>query len=74
MILILTASIMYWSLQQKQEDNNSTPEALENGENENSLADEVSNLAINDVVPDYVSSPKVENLEPSADIEDEVAS
>lgn len=62
MVLTLTASIMYWSLQQPevnstleasvngQNETNSTLEASIDGENKTVLADEVSNLAIDNSV------------------------
>lgn len=43
MILTLTASIMFWSLQQPEDANRVAPE---DGESQTDLADEVSNLAI----------------------------
>ncbi|TKY57508.1 Fimbrin-5 protein [Spatholobus suberectus] len=59
MILILTASIMYWSLQKPEE--NVTPEASPiasvDGENETNVVDEVSNLAIDDNASENASSP-----------------
>ncbi|KAK3184469.1 hypothetical protein Dsin_031755 [Dipteronia sinensis] len=51
MILILTASIMYWSLQkpaEESEDNEVTDDSPMDGESETSLSREVSELAIND--------------------------
>jgi len=51
MILILAASIMYWSLKKPEE--NITPEASPkasvDGESETDLVDEVSHLAIDEV-------------------------
>jgi len=52
MILILTASIMHWSLK-KPEDHyhhhrEATPATPMESENEADVADEVSNLAVND--------------------------
>lgn len=46
MILILTASIMYWSLQQPED--NSIPEVTVDEENKTNLTNEISNLAIDD--------------------------
>lgn len=59
MILTLTASIMYWSLQHSEE--NSTPEASPvasaDGENDTDLiSSEVSNLAIDDNDSENASS------------------
>lgn len=60
MILTLSASIMYWSLQHSEE--NITPEAASpvasvDGEHETDLVNEVSDLAINDSASEKVSSP-----------------
>lgn len=61
MILILTASIMYWSLKKPEE--NITPEASPKAsvddENEADVVDEVSNLAIDDTASENAneSSP-----------------
>ncbi|KAF7826974.1 fimbrin-5-like [Senna tora] len=71
MILTLTASIMYWSLQQPED--NGTPEASGEGVKENNLAKEVSNLAIDDTVSENATSLEDGNLEPSAEIENEAA-
>ncbi|KAH7533438.1 hypothetical protein FEM48_Zijuj04G0130600 [Ziziphus jujuba var. spinosa] len=81
MILILTASIMYWSLLQPAGESDSTPDTPnESNENETGLAGEVSNLAINDSASDTVGSPedgneqsphKSENDEPSDNVENE---
>ncbi|XP_028803156.1 fimbrin-5 [Neltuma alba] len=46
MILMLTASIMYWSLQQPED--NGIPEVTVDEENKTNLANEVSDLAIDD--------------------------
>ncbi|XP_061344104.1 fimbrin-5 [Gastrolobium bilobum] len=59
MMLILAASIMYWSLQQPEE--NVTPEAASpvasvEGENETDVVNEVSNLAIDDTAAENASS------------------
>ncbi|KAL2582345.1 hypothetical protein GLYMA_14G005200v4 [Glycine max] len=58
MILILTASIMYWSLKKPEE--NITPEASPkasvDGESETDVVDEVSNLAIDDTTSENASS------------------
>lgn len=50
MILTLTASIMYWSLQNSEENNTpeASPAASADGEHESDVVDEVSNLAIDD--------------------------
>lgn len=48
MILILTASIMYWSLQKPEERNNLGAPPPADGENETDVVEEVSNLAIHD--------------------------
>ena len=77
MILILTASIMYWSLQQPAEESESescpaedsnipdaSPAASVDGESETPLDGEVCNLAINDAASD--TSPEVE-IEESPD-------
>jgi plastin-1 len=83
MILILTASIMYWSLQQPAEESESesnpaedcktpdasSPAASVDGERETALASEVSNMAINDDASDSALSPKVENEESSDKVE-----
>ncbi|KAK4577120.1 hypothetical protein RGQ29_027575 [Quercus rubra] len=77
MILILTASIMYWSLQQPAEESEScpaedgnipdaSPAASVDGESETPLDGEVCNLAINDAASDTAPSdtaPEVENEE-----------
>lgn len=77
MILILTASIMYWSLQQPAEESEScpaedsnipdaSPAASVDGESETPLDGEVCNLAINDAASDSapsVTAPEVENEE-----------
>ena len=58
MILILTASIMYWSLKKPEE--NITPEASPkasvDGESETDVVDEVSNLAIDETTSENASS------------------
>ncbi|KAF5741395.1 fimbrin-like protein 2 [Tripterygium wilfordii] len=51
MILTLTASIMYWSLQQQGGESEST-QSEDNDENERDVANEVSSLSINDAVSD----------------------
>ena len=74
MILSLTASIMYWSLQQSVDESESspspsasaaTPDASPatsiNGESESSLCGEVSNLTIDDAASDTTISSQVEN-------------
>jgi plastin-1 len=81
MILILTASIMYWSLQQPAEESESSPAEESNvpdasptasvdGERETALAGEVSNLAIDDAASDTALSPEVENEESSDKVEE----
>lgn len=80
MMLILTASIMYWSLQQPAEESESnpaedsntpdaSPAASADGERETDFASEVSNMAINDAGSDSALSPKVENEESSDKVE-----
>lgn len=66
MILTLTASIMYWSLQQSVEDSDSSPSpALSvNSEDESSLGGEVSNLTIDDAASDTTVSSQFENEDP----------
>ncbi|CAK7349072.1 unnamed protein product [Dovyalis caffra] len=78
MILILTASIMYWSLQQQGDSESSaaedsdvpdaSPHVSVNGEKEEVLAGEVSNLAVDDSVSDSTESTHVE--EPSPHVEE----
>ncbi|KAK6286900.1 PREDICTED: fimbrin-5 [Theobroma cacao] len=69
MMLTLTASIMYWSLQQQvaeSEDGEVPDESCvspKEGENETALAGEVSSLAIDDSVSDTALSPHVKNEE-----------
>ena len=81
MILILTASIMYWSLQQPAEESESSPAEESNvpdasptasvdGERETALAGEVSNLAIDGAASDTALSPEVENEESSDKVEE----
>jgi plastin-1 len=64
MILTLTASIMYWSLQHS--DENITPEASPvasaDGEHETVFATEVSNLSIDDDVSE--NKPEEEGSSP----------
>jgi plastin-1 len=59
MILTLSASIMYWSLLNSEE--NSTPEtspvASADGEHETDLVNEVSDLAIDDNAAENANSP-----------------
>ncbi|KAF5459489.1 hypothetical protein F2P56_023430 [Juglans regia] len=83
MILILTASIMYWSLQQPAEESESNPSEESNtpdassaasmdGDRETALASEVSNLAVNDAASDTADttpSQVVENEESSGKVE-----
>ncbi|KAF7145761.1 hypothetical protein RHSIM_Rhsim04G0015900 [Rhododendron simsii] len=66
MILTLTASIMYWSLQQSVEDSDSSPSpALSvNSEDESFLGGEVSNLTIDDAASDTTVSSQFENEDP----------
>ncbi|XP_058218826.1 fimbrin-1-like isoform X2 [Rhododendron vialii] len=67
MILTLTASIMYWNLQQPVEESESSPSlsastaASINGEDESSQSDEVSNLTMDDAASDTTVSSQVEN-------------
>ena len=75
MMLTLTASIMYWSLQQQvaeSEDGEIPDESSESpkdGENETDLAGEVSSLDIDDSVSDTTLSPQVKIDEISTKIE-----
>ncbi|KAG6658904.1 fimbrin-5 [Carya illinoinensis] len=83
MILILTASIMYWSLQQPAEESESNPSEESNtpdassaasmdGDRETALASEVSNLAVNDAASDTADTTPaqlVENEESSGKVE-----
>ncbi|KAK9285848.1 hypothetical protein L1049_025049 [Liquidambar formosana] len=82
MILTLTASIMYWSLQQPVGESESTPAegdkipdasptASMDSENETVLAGEVSNLAIDDAVSDTALSPQAGNEESSPKVKNE---
>lgn len=66
MILTLTASIMYWSLQQSVEDSDSSPSPAPsvNSEDESSLGGEVSNLTIDDAASDTTVSSQFENEDP----------
>lgn len=68
MILTLTASIMYWSLQQSVEDSDSSqsPAPSVNSEDECSLGGEVSNLTIDDAASDTTVSSQFENEDISA--------
>ncbi|KAI7743954.1 hypothetical protein M8C21_031532, partial [Ambrosia artemisiifolia] len=63
MILMLTASLMYWSLQQSKEDTESSPSSITetpegspvasvNGDDESQVSPEISNLSIDDVESD----------------------
>lgn len=81
MILILTASIMYWSLQQHTVESESSaaedsdipgasPAASTDGENEAVLADEVSNQAMDTAVSDSALTTPVDNEEPSSNVEE----
>ncbi|XP_050247859.1 fimbrin-5-like isoform X1 [Quercus robur] len=84
MILILTASIMYWSLQQPAEESESCPAEDSNipdaspassvdGESETPLDGEVCNLAINYAASDTAPSdtaPEVENEESPDKVEE----
>ncbi|KAL5581734.1 hypothetical protein UlMin_014176 [Ulmus minor] len=76
MILILTASIMYWSLQQpatesEQNSPEGSPSASVNGENEATLANNVSNLAIDDAASNATLSQQVANEQSSQETEDD---
>ena len=74
MILTLTASIMYWSLQQPGDSESSaaddsdvpaaSPPASGNGEKEEVLVAEVSNLTVDDAVSDATESTHVEEKDP----------
>ncbi|RDX62205.1 Fimbrin-5 [Mucuna pruriens] len=60
MILILTASIMYWSLKKKPEGNflrEASPVPSGEGEHETDVVEEVSNLSINDAASENAGSP-----------------
>ncbi|KAI5411704.1 hypothetical protein KIW84_056687, partial [Lathyrus oleraceus] len=58
MILTLSTSIMYWSLQNSEENSpEASPVASADGEHETDLVNEVSDLAIDDNVIVKVSSP-----------------
>ncbi|CAK8539022.1 unnamed protein product [Lathyrus sativus] len=59
MILTLSASIMYWSLQHSEENSSpeSSPVASVDGEQETDLVNEVSDLAIDDNASEKPSSP-----------------
>ncbi|KAK3014525.1 hypothetical protein RJ639_010075 [Escallonia herrerae] len=75
MILTLTASIMYWSLQQPVEESESSPSPATattpdtspapsiSGEDESSLGGDFSNLTIDDAASDTTVSSQVENEE-----------
>lgn len=77
MILTLTASIMYWSLQQQagesetgeSNDLDASPASSANGENDKVLASEISDLSINDAASDATPSPKVGKDESSEEVE-----
>ncbi|XP_062107251.1 fimbrin-5-like [Humulus lupulus] len=78
MILILTASIMYWSLQQQAAESETasdgSPAASVGSENEAVLSNEVSNMALDDLSPevgDEKSSEKAEKDEPSENVGNE---
>ncbi|KAJ6329511.1 hypothetical protein OIU77_011061 [Salix suchowensis] len=74
MILTLSASIMYWSLQQPGDSESSaaddsdvpaaSPPASGNGEKEEVLVGEVSNLTVDDAVSDATESTHVEEKDP----------
>ncbi|KAK6934527.1 Calponin homology domain [Dillenia turbinata] len=76
MILTLTASIMYWSLQQPVEETATSPPPADtttldensaqstNGEDDSSLEGEVSNLTIDETASDTTVSSEVENEDP----------
>ncbi|KAF4352057.1 hypothetical protein CsatB_020126 [Cannabis sativa] len=79
MILILTASIMYWSLQQQAADSENasdgSPTASVGSENEAVLSNEVSNMALDDLSPEVGDEKsKMEKIEPSENVENEVPS
>lgn len=62
MMLTLTASIMYWSLQQQVAESEDDEYASQTeGENETDLAGEVSGLDIDDSVSDRAQSSQAEN-------------
>ncbi|XP_022758962.1 fimbrin-5-like isoform X2 [Durio zibethinus] len=77
MMLTLTASIMYWSLQQQvaESEDGEVPDessgSPKEGENETSLSGEVSSLAIDDSVSDTALSPEAKNEEIPTNIEGE---
>nr|XP_043628042.1 fimbrin-1-like [Erigeron canadensis] len=71
MILVLTASIMYWSMQQSSDEESSplsvaeTPEASTepsvNGDDDHSLGPEISNLSMNDAASDSTVTSPIEH-------------
>ncbi|XVE72495.1 hypothetical protein DITRI_Ditri11bG0043700 [Diplodiscus trichospermus] len=69
MMLTLTASIMYWSLQQQVEESedgevpDESSVSPKEGENETALAGDVSSLVIDDSVSDAAVSPQLKNEE-----------
>ncbi|XP_056171479.1 fimbrin-5-like [Syzygium oleosum] len=77
MILTLTASIMYWSLQQQagesemgeSPDLDASPVNSANGENDKVLASEISDLSINDAASDVTHSPQLGKDESSQEFE-----
>ncbi|XP_022727933.1 fimbrin-5-like [Durio zibethinus] len=75
MMLTLTASIMYWSLQQQvaESEGGEVPDessvSPKEGENETDLAGEVSSLDIDDSASEMALSPHVKNEESSTKIE-----
>lgn len=76
MILILTASIMYWSLQQQATEEENTPgeshAASVSSESETVLSNEVSNLSVDDAAAsDAAPSPQIGNEQSSEKAENE---
>lgn len=76
MILILTASIMYWSLQQQATEAENTPgeshAASVSSESETVLSNEVSNLSVDDTAsPDAAPFPQIGNEQSSKKAENE---
>lgn len=82
MILTLTASIMYWSLQRGGDSEAPSAEGSVDGEDERTLSDDLGNLTTEDAATDPTVSPQpatgessqgIESMEPSADIQDKSA-
>ena len=72
MILILTASIMYWSLQQQAGDAENTPDGSSpadsvSSETETVLSNDVSNMTISDAASNASLSPQAADDEPSSE-------